>query len=351
MVAIIFTAALFFVGPGDVFIGMLFFIVAEIGYRSAQVFYNALLPEIAPPEEIGAISGLGWAIGSAGGILCLVIILALITLIGGTFIVRLAFLITAVFYGLSAIPIFLEVAERAQPQPLPEGENILSVGFTRLANTFRKVRRYREFIKFMVSFLIYNDGIIMALDFAAILGAVLYGMQQEELIIFMILVQATSVAGAYIFGIITDKYSPKKALFISLALMIAATVWMYFNYSLTGFYWIGALAGFSLTGVQSVSRAMIGLFSPAGQSGEFYGFFAVTGRASSFIGPTIYGIVAAEAALFFQSQGMGINMAEQAGQRVAILSIIAFLVVGGLLLFNVNEKKARQEALEAPELI
>lgn len=350
VLAITFTALLFFVGPGDVAIGMIFFILAEIGYRAAQVFYNALLPEIARPEEIGAISGLGWAIGSAGGILCLVIILALITLIGGTFIVRLSFFITAIFYAVSAIPIFLNVTERAQPQPMPPGENLLSVGFKRLANTFRKVRRYREFIKFMAAFLIYNDGIIMALDFAAILGAVLYGMEQQELIIFMILVQVTSVAGAYLFGILTDRLSPKKSLFISLALMIAATVWMYFNYSISGFYWIGALAGFALTGVQSVSRAMIGLFSPPGQSGEFYGFFAVTGRTSSFIGPTIYGFVAAEAALLFQGRGMTVELAEQAGQRIAILSIILFLVIGGLLLFTVNEKRARQQAVSAEAL-
>jgi UMF1 family MFS transporter len=129
--------------------------------------------------------------------------------------------------------------------------------------------------------------------------------------------------------------------------MIAATVWMYFNYSISGFYWIGALAGFALTGVQSVSRTMIGLFSPPGQSGEFYGFFAVTGRASSFIGPTIYGVLAAEAALWYQRQGFTTQLAEQAGQRVAILSIIAFLVVGGLLLLGVNERRARQEAIEA----
>ena len=346
VLAVVFTAALFFVGPGDVFIGMLFFILAEIGYRSAQVFYNALLPEIATPEEIGSISGIGWAIGSAGGILCLVLILALMTSVGGTFVVRLAFLITALFYALSAIPIFLQVREKAQPQPLPEGESMLSVGFKRLAKTFRLVRRYKEFVKFMISFLVYNDGIIMALDFAAILGAVLYGMEQQELIIFMILVQATSVAGAYLFGILTDRLSPKKSLLISLLLMIAATVWMYFNQTITGFYWIGALAGFALTGVQSVSRAMIGLFSPPGQSAEFYGFFAVTGRTSSFIGPTIYGIIAAEAALWYQARGLAVTAAEQAGQRLAILSIILFLVVGGMLLLSVNERRARQEAFE-----
>ncbi|MFN2148345.1 MAG: MFS transporter, partial [Anaerolineales bacterium] len=168
----LFTALLFFVGPGDVLTGMLFFILAEIGYRSAQVFYNALLPEIASDEDMGRVSGNGWAIGSAGGILCLVIVLALIMLVKGESVVHLAFLITAAYFALSAAPIFLWIRERAQPQPLPAGDNYLTMGFKRLARTFREVRIYREYIKFMVAFLIYNDGIIMALDFAAILGAV-----------------------------------------------------------------------------------------------------------------------------------------------------------------------------------
>ncbi|MEW6650651.1 MAG: MFS transporter, partial [Chloroflexota bacterium] len=116
--SVIFTAALFFVTPGDVFIGMLFFILAEIGYRAAQVFYNALLPEIAAPEEIGKISGNGWAFGSFGGIVCLLIVLALITSVGGTEVVRYSFLITAFFYLASAIPLFLWLRERSEPQPL-----------------------------------------------------------------------------------------------------------------------------------------------------------------------------------------------------------------------------------------
>jgi UMF1 family MFS transporter len=94
---------------------------------------------------------------------------------------------------------------------------------------------------------------------------------------------------------------------------------------------------------------MIGLFSPPGQSAEFYGFFAVTGRTSSFIGPTVYGIVAAEAALMFQNQGMTAALAEQAGQRLAILTIILFLVVGGVMLLTVNEKRARQQAIAAED--
>ncbi len=355
-IACLFTGLLFFVGSGDVVIGMLFFILAEIGYRSAQVFYNALLPEIASEEDIGRVSGNGWAIGSAGGIICLVIVLVLVTTIGGDFIIRLSFIITAVYFALAAVPLFLWLRERAQPQILPQGQNYISLAFSRLAETFRAVRKYREFIKFMIAFLIYNDGIIMALDFAAILGAVLYGMEQEQLIIFMIIVQVTSVIGAYFFGILMDRISARRSLVISLVLMIAAVVWMFFNQNLagvlykdalTGFFYIGALAGFALTGVQSVSRASVGMFTPKGKSAEFYGFFAIAGRTSSFIGPAIYGWLAAELAYLFIEQGQTAGVAEVEGLRYALISIIVFLTVGLGLLAFVNERKAREQALSA----
>ncbi len=344
--ACLFTAALFFVQKGDVLIGMLFFILAEIGYRSAQVFYNALLPEIAGPEEMGRVSGNGWAIGSAGGIICLLVVLVPIMVIGDDpLIVRLALVFTAVFFAASAAPIFLWLRERAEPQKLPVGENYLTLAFKRLGHTFKAVRRFREFVKFMIAFLIYNDGILMVLDFGAILGAVLYGMEQQELVIFMIIVQVFSVVGAYVFGLVVDTFGGKRSLVVSLVLMIVPVVWLYFSYSRVEFYVIGALAGFALTGVQSVSRTMVGAFSPPGQSAEFYGFFAVTGRTSSFIGPTIFGLLAAEATEWYMSTRQITTLAaEQAGHRFALFSIVAFLLAGLVLLLSVNERKGREAA-------
>ena len=336
VMCILFTALLFFVQSGNIFIGMLFFILAEIGYRSSQVYYNALLPEITTPEEMGEVSGNGWAIGSAGGVICLAIVLAMIMLIGGNLIVRLSFLVTAVFFALSALPIFLWVKEKAVPQVLPAGYNYLSVAWRNLKETVRSIREYKEFVKFLVAFLIYNDGILMIMDFAAIIGAVLYGLKQEQLIIFMIIVQITSIGGAYLFGIITQRRSGKLALLISLALMIGAVVLVLVTHSLLAFYLIGALAGFALTGVQSVSRTVVGQMAPAGKSGEFYGIFAITGRTSSFIGPTIYGWLAASGAIWFMNSGQSMLIAEQNGQRLALLSVIVFLVVGMFFLFFVQ---------------
>lgn len=338
--ACLFTATLFFVQQGDVLIGMLFFILAEIGYRSAQVFYNALLPEIASSEEIGRVSGNGWAIGSVGGIICLLIVLVPIVVTGGDpLVVRLSLVFTAVFFAVSAIPLFLWLRERAQPQALPADHNYLTLAFKRLRRTVKAVGKFREFIKFIVAFLIYNDGILMVLDFGAIIGAVLYGMEQQGLIIFMIIVQVTSVVGAYLFGLFADDFGGKRSLLIALLLMIVPVVWLYFSYSRLEFYFIGGLAGFALTGIQSVSRTVVGSFSPPGQSAEFYGFFAVAGRTSSFIGPTIFGLAAARATMWFMDQGQAELLAKQAGHRIALVTIVAFLLVGLVLLLSVNEKK------------
>jgi UMF1 family MFS transporter len=130
----------------------------------------------------------------------------------------------------------------------------------------------------------------------------------------------------------------------SLILMLVAVIWMMFNRTLTGYFIIASLAGFALTGVQVISRTLTGYFAPEGQSAEFYAFQSVAGRTSSFIGPTVYGLLAGGIALSLQRNGMDRLMAEQAGQRAGILSIAVFLIVGMIILATVNEKRARQAA-------
>jgi UMF1 family MFS transporter len=333
---IVFTALLFFVEAGDVFIGMLFFILAEIGYRSGQVFYNSLLPEISTQEDMDKVSGNGWAIGSAGGVICLLIVLALITTIEGTMIVRFSLVFTAIFYAISTIPMWIWLKEKAKGGVLPVGENYLGIGYKRLRETIKSVRQYKEFLKFILAFLVYNDGVLMMLNFAAIIGAVLFGMDQTQLIIMMLIVQVTSVAGAYIFGVIADRSYSKNALIFSLGLMLVCVVLLIIVQNLTQFYILAGAAGFALTGVQSVSRSVVGQLAPSGRSGEFYGLFAVAGRTSSFIGPTVYGYLAAWAAGWYVSQGQATLLAEQNGQRLAVVSIGVFLVVGLVLLLRVK---------------
>ncbi len=341
-ISCVFTALLFFVQQGDIFIGMLFFILAEIGYRGAQVFYNALLPDIAEPEQMGKVSGNGWAIGSFGGIVCLAIVLGLIMTVQGTFVIRLAFVITAIFYALSTLPVFLFLRERSRPQPLPQGETLFSVSLKKLWLTYKSARRYKDFTRFLLSYMAYNNGIMMTLDFAAIIGAVLFGMTQQELIIFMMIVQVTSVIGAYLFGLLTHRVGGRISLIISLVLMMIAVTMLFFVNSLLVFNLIGALAGFALTGVQSVSRTVVGQVCPVEKAAEFYGLFSVAGQISSFTGPAIYGFLATALALrLYQPRGLSPHAAEAAGLEAALFSILGFLVLGLIfLLFVKNWRRA-----------
>ena len=348
--ALIFTAMLFFVQAGDVVAGMLFFILAEIGYRCSQIFYDGFLPELARPDEMGKVSGYGWAIGSSGGVIALLIILPLVLIFPGDLTVRFSMVITALFWILSTIPLIFWLPEKAQKKVLPPGESYISIAFKQVAHTIRTAGRFREMTKFMIAFLVYGGGVAIALEFAAIIGAVLFGMGQEMIIVFAIVVQIANVIGAFGFGLLVERIGAKPTLLASLVAMIGVVAALYFNQTQIGFILIGAGAGIAMAGVQSVSRTMVGLFAPPGQSAEFFGFFTMVGRIAFWIGPLVFGWVAAELALMYEGQGVAVDTAEQQGLRLALLVIAAFLVVGMVIALTVNEKAARQAA-QTPDLV
>ena len=340
----LFTSLLFFVHKGDVLMGMGFFILAEIGYRASQVFYNSLLPSISTQKTVGRVSGNGWAIGSMGGIVCLLIVLPLVVQIGGNFVLRSTMVLTAIFFAVSTLPLFLHVREPGTVKALPQGKNLLTIGFSQIANTLKNARHYKQYMKFLLAFVLFNDGVMITLNFAAIIGGVLHGFEREQMIILIILVQLTNVIGAWVFGLLADRASAKNALLQSIALMIVTIFWMMENTSVTMFYVIGALAGFAMAGLQSVSRTMVAKLCPPARATEFFGLFAVAGRSSSFIGPVIFGWVAADLAASYLSASVSALEAEQLGLRMASFIIIAFLAIGGAVLWFVDENRGIKAA-------
>ena len=354
-ISIVFTGLLFFVQKGDIFLGMVYFIIAEIGYRSGQVFYNSLLVDVADEDEIAKVSGNGWAIGSAGGIVCLLIVLVLIqTNPGNTTVVRLSMLITAVFFAIFSIPAFLFIKEPHRPQK-KDGKNLFQVAVERLSKTIKSVMKFKEFLKFMIALLIYNDGIIAALDFAAIIGAVIFGVTTIELIIFVIIVQVTNVIGAYVYGLLGDKIGIKKALVNSLVVMLVSVVGMLFVPSKMGYFIVGSLAGFAMAGVQSLDRTLVSVFAPKNRNAEFYGFFSLAGRTSSIIGPGVMGLAATGLSAWIlnflvknnlatATDPNALMVAEKIGHRFAIVTLVFFLLVGIMPLLFVNEEEGRKTA-------
>lgn len=334
-----FTGCLFFVQKGDIFTGMLFFILAEIGYRAAQVYYDAMLPEIAEPDELSKISGNGWAIGSLGGIVCLLIVLPLVVIFESNFVLRLTLVITAVFYLLFTLPLLIFVKETAKPKPLPKGENVLTFGFKRLWKTISQMSSHKEYFKFMAAFILYNDGVMIALNFAAIIGAILYGFGQQELIILIVLVGLTNTVGAWVFGYMSQSINARYAIFGSMACMALAIIWLQLNTIGWVFFVIGSFAGFAMGGLQSVSRTMVAKLAPKGKSAEFFGLFAVAGRSSSVVGPALFGWMIAHNTTNYISDGMASLEAEQLATRVALFLVLVFMALGAMVLFFVEEEK------------
>lgn len=317
---VIFTALLYFVGPGQISRGMIFFIIANYGFNSANVFYDAFLPEITTPENIGKVSGFGWALGYLGGMLALVLSLILIQ-----YDVRWVFPMISVHFFVFSLFTFFWLGEVRLPS---RRTNYIKVAYRRVHSSLKNMRSYPELLKFMFSYFIYNDGITTVIVFAAIYGITRFGMSTQDILIYFILAQVTSIIGSALFGWLTDKKGVKLSLSISLLIWIAVVIWAFFCRSAFEYYFVGLLAGMAIGSSQSNSRTMLSMLTPNDRQAEFFGFYTLTGRLSSIIGPILYGWIA-----------------HVSGDiRYSILSLLLFFLVGWIALQFVNPVKGLMDA-------
>lgn len=336
--SILATALLFFVGSGDLLPGILFFTLANYGFASSIVFYNAFLPEIAAEKDMGKVSGFGWALGYIGGLVSLA--LALPFLRGGlqpenlrSF--RLSFVIAAVHFLFFAFPLFLFLKERAIPRRGNLRGGILfyiHVGFVRLQATFREIRRFRELVKFLLAFFIYNDAIDTVFVFSSIYAKVTLHFSMAELALFFVIVQIPAALGAFGFGFLVDRIGAKRSISITLIIWTLVTVGVFFTASKMAFFLISIVASLASGSCQAASRSLVGLFTPRGKSAEFFGFLAVCGKFSAILGPLTFGAISS----FTGSQ------------KTAVLSVGFFFLLGLLLLQTVREEEGISAAKEYP---
>jgi MFS transporter, UMF1 family len=334
--AVLSTGLLYFVHEGNYWRGAVFFGIANIGFAGGNVYYNAFLPEISTDRNIGRISGLGWALGYIGGGALLAVNLIMLQypgLIGfpsGFFTVQDCFLSVSVWWFLFSLPTFLFLKERALSNPAAGGSPFRE-GYRRLKHTFQRIRNFRELTKFLVAFLIYNDGIETVIVMASIFGAEVLGMETGEIILYFLMIQGLAFFGSLLFGYLADAIGNKRTIMISLGIWSLIVIWAFtlgIVWDPKTEYWIlGVLAALVMGGSQAASRSLQGLFTPEANSAEFFGFFAVSGKFASVVGPLIYGILIA------------ITGSVQSG----ILSILVFFVAGTAILWTVDEKKGKEE--------
>lgn len=299
--------------PGMILWGFALAVVANIGFEGALVYYNAYLPEIAPRERRGFVSGLGFGIGYAGSIAGLLI--AYLTAEQ----YHLTWLSVAAFFALFSIPTFLFLprdrsADRTVLQAAVDG----ITGFRRIVG---EVLRERELRRFLLAFFFYIDGVLTVIVFASSFAAKTLSFESGELILLFLVVQVSALLAALALAKATDRLGPRRVITMTLVLWIAIVVSAYFVESKTVFFAIGALAGIGLGTIQSASRALMSVLIPDGKEAEMFGFYAFCGKSSSWIGPLVFGKL---------SFALGGN------QRVAILVIAAFFIVGLLLLQRVK---------------
>lgn len=333
---VFFTACLYFVGPGDVYLGMGLFILAKICFSTGENFTAAFLPDVAPPEKMGQVSGFAWALGFFGGIACLVLCKGYMTGLesaAAADTTRMVPLVTAGFFLVSGIPTFLFLKERGASSELPEGESLMSVGVGRLKETLGHVSKLRELVKFLAVFTVFNAGLSVVVYFTSIYAQEELAFTAEELMKFFVLTNVVAAIGAAAFGVVQDKIGAKKAINLTLVIWMAATVLAYVAEDKSTFWMVGVLAGSALGATQSGSRALIGEFSPPSRSAEFFGFWGLFWKLSEAIGPLVFGVIVAMSADV------------HAGRRLGILCTSGFFALGFMGMLFIDHDKGVAEAL------
>ncbi len=324
------TVALAFVSPaggGHAVLALTLFVVANVAFELGGVFYNAYLPVIASPARIGRISGYGWGLGYVGGMVCMAIALVgfvqpevpwfgLTTEAGWN--VRAANLLVAAWFGLFSLPLFLRIREQPPRVSSAPGRGVLG----ELRQTVRDLKQFRQVARFLVARLIYNDGLVTIFAFGGIYAAGTFGMSIAEVIKFGVVLNVASGAGALLFGFVDDRIGGKRTIQVTLVALMAATILAVWAPNRTWFWVAGIMIGIFVGPNQSASRSLMGRFVPERHQAEFFGFFAFSGKATSFMGPLLLGL----ASQLFNNQ------------RAGVATVLLFLLVGLVLLSRVDER-------------
>jgi MFS transporter, UMF1 family len=336
-------AAMYFIHTGDWFLASALFILANIGANGSFVFYDALLPHIAREEEIDRVSTAGYALGYLGGGVLLALNLAWLQkpvwfgLPAGdhlsesqaTLPARLAFLSVAIWWFIFSIPLFRRVSEPKAVHEAEElqGESPIRATMRRLRHTASELRRYRYGFLMLLAFLIYNDGIGTIIRMATIYGAEI-GLDQNTMITSILLVQFVGIPFSFLFGALAGWIGAKRSILLGLLAYTAICVVGYSMRTDADFLTLAVLVGMVQGGTQALSRSLFASLIPRDKSGEYFGFFAVVEKFAGIFGPAAFAVI---------------NVLT-GSSRGAILGVIAFFVVGGVLLWLVDVEEGQRQA-------
>ncbi len=313
------TAMLVFIAPDPAYAipALILVAIANIGFEMGIVFNNAMLPDIARADRIGRISGWAWGCGYAGGLACLVIILAFFDL-GSTDHLRATSLLVAAWFALFAVPLFIWTPD--QPTTRIGFGRALADGLSLLGRTLKGLRGQGNIVRFLIAHMVYGDGLVTLFAMGGVFAQSAFGMTTNEVLQFAVAINVTAGLGAAAFGWIDDKIGPKPTIQIALAGLTALGVAILTVHDVMTFLILGAALGIFVGPAQSASRSLLARVVPPGQETEMFGLFALSGKATAFLGPLLFGLATAA----FGSA------------RAGMATILLFFVSGALILFTVS---------------
>lgn len=336
--AVLATALLSRVGPGDILPAMILYVVGTTGFEAGYVFYNAFLPDVSTPKTVGRISGWGWAVGYVGGLLCLLLCRPWIAqplkdhtgalLAGGIAAYQTSFLLVAAFYLLFALPAFLFLRE-TRPQSEPASlAAYAAAGFRRVGQTLSRLRDYKETAKFILASLFYTDGINTVVKFAAIYATTTMGFTNAEMIGLFLVLNIVAFPGALAAGYVADWIGGRRTVILTLLLWIAVVVTAFLATTKTVFWVMAFGAAIGMGSTQAVGRSFMAQITPPSRESEFFGFYVLSGKLASIFGPLLFGSL---------SHWTG-------SQRIAVISLLPFFLAGLGLMLRIDEARARAAA-------
>ena len=303
--------------PGMIFAGFLFFVIANIGFESANVFYNAYLPDITTPRRFGRVSGWGFAAGYLGSALGLLLVLPF-----AEERTELVWPIVAAFFLLFSIPAFRSLPPD-QPGDMGVGQSA-RWGLANLGTIAAEVWRVPDLRKFLFAFFFYIDGVLTIIAMAGVIAGVTFGFTTAQVIVLFLIVQFSALAGALAMARPTDTIGPKRVLTGVLVVWVAAGIAAYFIQTQAAFYVVAVVAGLGLGSVQSASRAFMASLIPDGKEAAMFGFYALCGKSSSVLGPVLFG---------------GVTVLADGNQRPGFLVLTGLFLIGLVLLQRVRDPR------------
>ena len=314
------------------------FVVANIAIASSFVFYDSLLPHIARPHEIDRVSTAAYAVGFFGGGILLALNLAwilepeLFGLSGTVAAIKLSFVSVAVWWLVFSIPLLRKVPEpRAQLEADETGrENAVVIAFRRVWETFHELRQYRQAFLMLIAFLLYSDGIQTIIRMASIYGREV-GIDQNRQIAAFVMVQFVGVPFSFLFGALAGKIGAKAGVFIALVVYTGISTLGYYMTTTWHFFALAFLVAMVQGGSQALSRSLFARMIPRHKSSEFFGFFSVFEKFAGIFGPALFAI---------STDAFG-------SSRMAVLSVILFFILGGIVLTRVDVARGEAEAAAA----